>query len=60
MNREQKLIDLIFEIGLMISDPKIGLTEKPIEEKAAWIAKQLKACGFETTPCGASWGVLKN
>jgi hypothetical protein len=26
---------------------------------AKWVSKQLKACGFETSPCGASWGVLK-
>lgn len=57
-NNEQKLIDLTFSIGLTISKDLwfIGKTDEQIAE---WIADQLKKCGFETTPCGASWGVLK-
>lgn len=32
---------------------------KSQEEVAEWLRVQLKNSGFETTPCGASWGVLK-
>ena len=32
---------------------------KSNEEIAAWVALQLRECGFETTPVGASWGVLE-
>ena len=67
MNNEQKLIDLCFSIGLLISDTKgkdregneITLYKKSNEEKAEWIARQLRACGFDTVPRGMSWGVLK-
>lgn len=65
-NREQKLIDLCFEIALMISDTKddrdgkpLTLYKMPIEKKAKWIAKQLKDNGFSTEPCGSSYGILK-
>jgi hypothetical protein len=59
-SNEQKLVDLCFEIALMISDKEYKLYEKSIEEKAEWIAHQLKECGFPTMPCGMSWGVLIN
>lgn len=62
----QKLIDLCFEIGLTISDTgkdrggnDIALHKKSSEEKARWIAQQLRLCGFDTEPVGSSWGVLK-
>ena len=66
-SREQHLIDLIFEISLLISDTrgrtrsghKNKLYKKTTKEKATWIAEQLRACGFATYPCGGSWGVLK-
>jgi len=48
MNKEQKLIDLCFAIGLMISTPgkdradqSYDLTKLSIPEKASWIAEQL-------------------
>ncbi len=58
MNNEQKLIDIMFQIGLMIHQDHwfVGRSQ---EEVAEWIQLQLKECGFETEPCGASWGVLK-
>ena len=31
---------------------------KSNEQKAKWVAEQLRCCGFNTEPCGASWGVL--
>lgn len=57
-SNEQKLVDLCFEIGLMISDKEYKFYEKSIEERAEWITRQLKGCGFPTMPCGMSWGVL--
>lgn len=57
--REQSLVDIMFEVALMISDPRFDLRDRPLEEKAAWVAKMLKECGFKTTPIGSSWGVLK-
>lgn len=65
-HREQKLVDLCFQIALMISTPgkdrggiPYDLTKLSASEKAAWVAKQLRACGFDTEPVGSSWGVLK-
>jgi hypothetical protein len=55
-SREQRLIDMCFSIGLVIGETKL----KTNEEKANWIAEQLKANGFETVPCGMSWGILKD
>lgn len=66
MFNEQKLIDLCFQIGLMLSTPgkdrgdiPYDMTVWDLEEKAEWIAEQLRLNGFDTEPCGASWGVLK-
>lgn len=60
-SNEQKLIDLIFEIGLTINDKKYRnfFKGKNNEEVAKWIADILKELGFETYPCGGSWGILK-
>ena len=58
MVKEQKLIDLCFEIGLMISDPEYKFHEKEVHERAEWIARQLRECGYDTKPLGMSWGVL--
>lgn len=66
INCEQKLVDLCFQIALMISTPgkdrgdiPYDLTKLSTPEKAAWVADQLRACGFDTKPVGSSWGVLK-
>lgn len=55
----QKLIDAIFEIALTISDTNYALYKLSNFEKADWVAKQLRLVGFDTIPCGASWGLLK-
>lgn len=55
-SKEQQLIDMMFEVALMSAERMHGKTK---EEIAAWVALQLRLCGFDTTPCGASWGVLK-
>ena len=57
---KQKLVNVCFEIGLMISEPKYKFYEKTIEQRAGWIADQLRKTGFDTVPRGMSWGVLKN
>jgi len=60
--REQKLVDIMFEIALLISDrsdEKHDLTKWSNEKKADWIADQLRKCGFDTYRCGSSWGILK-
>jgi hypothetical protein len=59
---KQKLVDLCFEIGMMISTrgKGYGLSKLSIEKKGEWIAEQLRLCGFDTKPCGSSWGILKS
>lgn len=54
---EQKLVDICFELVLVATQNK-KFCKKSDEEKAAWVARQLRLCGFETEPMGASWGVL--
>lgn len=40
---------------------KDALRAKLLSDIAAeWVADQLRKCGFDTAPCGASWGVLKH
>ena len=54
---KQKLIDICFELVLVATQNK-KFCKKSNEEKAAWVARQLRLCGFDTEPMGASWGVL--
>lgn len=63
--REQQLINLCFQIGLTLSTSELDRAGQPYdmtklsrEEKAKWIAEQLRGCGFDTKPMGMSWGVL--
>jgi hypothetical protein len=56
--REQKLIDICFELVATVLDHSNYWKGKSMEEKMGWVSRQLKLCGFETTPCGASWGIL--
>jgi hypothetical protein len=53
---EQELIDIMFQVALMCAE---RMHDKSREEVAEWVAAQLRDCGFDTVPCGASWGVLK-
>lgn len=55
-DREQKLIDIMFAIALNSAWYMHG---KSREEITAWVSNQLAQCGFQTTPMGSSWGVLK-
>jgi hypothetical protein len=58
--REQKLVDIMFEIAFMIHSNSAfkGKSQNEIQI-AAYVADQLKQCGFETQPMGSSYGVLK-
>ena len=58
-DKQQKLIDIMFEIGLTIKTNS-SLQKMTDEELTFWIRKQLSQCGFETEPLGASWGILIN
>lgn len=55
---EQKLVDIIFEIGIVTREHSDYFNKISREEYADWIANQLRKNGFETTPRGLSWGVL--
>lgn len=59
-DREQKLVDIAFDLVATAFDRQYaahfaGLTH---EQRMAWVADQLRKCGFDTKPVGASWGVL--
>jgi hypothetical protein len=58
MNREQKLIDICFDLVLTHHNYPKSFSGKPQDEVAKWVSEQLKECGFYTEPIGASWGVL--
>jgi hypothetical protein len=62
LEREQKLVDICFELVLVATDPecKKSFDSSTQEQRAAWVAEQLRGCGFNTSPSGFSWGVLEN
>ena len=60
MNREQKLIDIIFQIALTMWSCSNWFESKTQEEVCDWVREQLKECGFNTVPLGSSWGVLRD
>jgi len=55
MGKEQKLVDIMFQVAFAAAGGGQGKSQ---EEIAAWVAGQLRDCGFPTTPVGSSWGVL--
>ena len=56
----QKLINICFECVLVATDDdNYKIKNGTNEEKAAWVARQLRLCGYDTEPMGSSWGVLK-
>ncbi len=55
--REQYLVDLMFSMVLTVNSG--DATFKNSIDAAAWVAKQLRLCGFDTEPVGSSWGKLK-
>jgi hypothetical protein len=60
MNREQELIDILYQAVLTVLDPAFhkDFMKLSQEQKAAWVTRQLKGCGFDTRPVGGCWGVL--
>lgn len=56
---DQKLIDIMFSISIASAE-YWGKQEKyEVEKHMEWVVDQLRMCGFDTEPCGMSWGVLK-
>lgn len=53
--REQKLIDILFEIALRSRD----MGEVSVGDHTEWIRTQLRECGFPCIPVGMSHGVLQ-
>lgn len=58
MTREQKLVDISFQLVYTALENAEHFKSKTQEERMEWVAKQLRDCGFYTIPSGASWGVL--
>lgn len=57
--REQKLIDVLFEIVVRQQMNPKYMHFSSREDAAAWVAQTLKILGFDTQIMGSSWGVLK-
>ena len=58
-SNEQYLIDICFGIATtMHTYYPSTFKHMSQQELCEWVANQLKICGFETSPMGASWGVL--
>ena len=55
---EQKLIDIVFEVVMVLHHYPDSFKGMDRDEKAAWVRRQLDGCGFKTIPMGMSWGVL--
>jgi len=53
-SREQRLVDMCFQFAIRARE----VTPQTNEALAAWVADNLRACGFPTEPVGLSWGVL--
>lgn len=58
-SNEQQLVDIAFQIALTMHEHRKHFKKMTREEIAGWVSDQLRGCGFDTTPCGMSWGVLK-
>ena len=58
LNNEQRLIDIMYDIGLTIHSNN-WFKNKNKGEVAGWISEKLNNCGFIVKPCGASGGVLR-
>ena len=59
IDREQKLVDIAYEVAMTIKDNSDYWKGKTSEEIATWVSRQLRQCGFDTQPVGSSWGKLK-
>lgn len=57
--REQKLIDICFELIFAAHQNEYWFNKAGTEEVMQWTADQLRKCGFPTRQVGSSWGVLE-
>lgn len=55
---KRKLVDILFQCVITTHMERESFKNKTVEEMAEWTARQLRSCGFETSPCGSSWGAL--
>lgn len=55
---EQQLIDIMFQVAQRSSSHFPMDAKYDREKHMAWVATQLRECGFPTIPMGMSWGVL--
>ena len=58
MSDKQKLVDIAFQVAMTMHGNQKVFKKMSQEEVGEWVAEQLKMCGYPTTPCGSSWGVL--
>lgn len=58
-SREQKLVDIMFQIAIMVHCDE-RFTKRGHMEVAEYVRSQLKECGFEVEPAGMSHGVLRH
>ena len=56
--RIQSLINICFQVAITVNTEEF-FCQRSNEDIAKWVADQLRQCGFDTKPCGSSWGVLK-
>jgi len=54
----QHLVDICFAVANRVWEYHSDF--KNNEELMEYVAEQLRLCGFDTSPCGSSWGVLKD
>lgn len=61
-SREQRLVDIMFRVAEVMSDPKNhGVFDRMKNaERMAWVATRLSQHGFQTKQAMGSWGVLVN
>lgn len=59
-DREQKLVDMMYQIAFTVKERNDYFKDKSTPEIAEWVTGQLAGCGFPTTPVGALWGMLIN
>lgn len=57
-SNEQKLVDITFQMVATMHLCAAAFEHMRLEDKMEWVAGQLRGSGFDTEPCGASWGVL--
>jgi hypothetical protein len=53
----QKLVDICFSVAIMVHCEE-RFIKRGKDGVAAYVAEQLKGCGFPAHPSGMSWGIL--